>query len=166
MAPGGFLSAAMERSHGATAIAYSLPVEAGGYEVLLPQAPSIDVKMLDITMLAADMDAGDLSEGHPDLKNFLPRQYNRFWGFDVVSCGGVVVRNHPRAAYRVLGKTHRLSATQLDLALGHLRQCGTMVVLLHKPEVPGTIEILRLFAQSSSIQLFKSTRAHVKRSAL
>jgi hypothetical protein len=121
MASGGFLSAAMERSHGATAIAYSLPVEAGGYEALLPQAPSIDVKMLDITMLAADMDAGDIPEGHPDLKNFLLRQFNRVRGFDVVSCGGAVVRNQPGAAYRVLSETQRLSATQLALALGHLR---------------------------------------------
>lgn len=158
MAPGGFLSTALERNPGATATAYSLPVEAGGYEVLLPQAPSIDMKMLDITMLAVDMDAGGIPEGHPDLENFLPRQFNGVREFDVVSCGGAVVQNHPRAAYRVLSETHRLSVTQLAPALGHLRQGGTMVVLLHKPEAPSTAEILRL-----SSELFKSTRAHAKK---
>ena len=165
MAPGGFLSAAMERNPGAVATAYSLPVEAGGYEVLLPQTPSINTKMLDITMLAADMGADNVPEGHPDLANFLPRQFNGIREFDVVACGGAVVRNQPRASYRVLRENHRLSATQLALGLGHLRQGGTMVVLLHKPEASGIAEILRLFSRFSSIQLFKSTQAHVKRSA-
>jgi len=165
MAPGDFLSAAMEHNPDASATAYSLPVEAGGYEVLLPQSPGIDTRMLDVTMLAADMDADAIPEGHPDLANFLPRHFNGIWEFDVVSCGGSVVRSHSRAAYRALSETHRLSVTQLALGLGQLRRGGTMIVLLHKPEAPGTVETLHLFSQFSSIQLFKSTKAHAKRSA-
>lgn len=40
-----------------------------------------------------------------------------------------------------------------------------MIVLLHKPEAPGVVEILHQFSQFSSVKLFKSKKAHTKRSA-
>lgn len=73
MAPGGFLSAAMQFHPNAIATAYSLPLEAGGHEVLLPEHNNIKIKMLDITMLAADLGADNIPEGHSDIANFLPK---------------------------------------------------------------------------------------------
>lgn len=72
MAPGGFLFAAMQCNPDAIATAYTLPFEAGGHKVLLPKNENIKITMLDITMLAADLDADKIPEGHPDYANFLP----------------------------------------------------------------------------------------------
>ena len=88
MAPGGFLFAAMQYNPDAIATAYSLPFEAGGHKVLLPEKENIKIKMLDITMLAADMDADDIPEGHPDSANFLPKQFSGEREFDIALCDG------------------------------------------------------------------------------
>jgi 23S rRNA U2552 (ribose-2'-O)-methylase RlmE/FtsJ len=165
MAPGGFLLAAMQCNPDAIATAYSLPFEAGGHKVLLPENENIKIAMLDITMLAADMDANDIPEGHPDSANFLPKQFSDSREFDIVLCDGQVLRTHPRADYRALTEARRLSVTQLALGLGHLRPGGTMVVLLHGVEGLITLELLHMFTQFSSIQLIKPPRAHAKRSS-
>jgi len=165
VAPGGFLFAAMQCNPGAIATAYSLPFEAGGHKVLLPQKENIEIKMLNITMLVADMDIDDIPEGHPDSANFLPKQFSGDREFDIVLCDGQVLRTQPRADYRMRTEARRLSLTQLVLGLGHLKQGGTMVVLLHGVEGLITLELLHLFSQVSSVQLFKPARAHAKRSS-
>lgn len=165
MAPGGFLFAAMQCNPGAIATAYSLPFEAGGHKVLLPENKNIKTTMLDITMLAADMDADDIPEGHPDFANFLPKQFSGDREFDIVLCDGQLLRTQLRADYRTHSEARRLSVTQLALGLEHLRPGGTMVVLLHRLEGLITLELVQLFAQFSSIQLFKPPRAHAKRSS-
>ena len=88
MAPGGFLFAAMQYNPDAIATAYSLPFEAGGHKVILPEKENIKIKMLDITMLAADMDADDIPEGHPDSANLLPKQFSGEREFDIALCDG------------------------------------------------------------------------------
>lgn len=165
MAPGGFLFAAMQCNPDAIATAYTLPFEAGGHRILLPENDNIKTTMLDITMLAADLDADDVPEGHPDFANFLPKQFSGGREFDIVLCDGQVLRTQPRAEYRVRSEARRLSVTQLALGLGHLRPGGTMVVLLHRLEGLITLELLHLFAQFSFIRLFKPSRAHAKRSS-
>ncbi|GAB7335927.1 hypothetical protein MBLNU13_g08175t1 [Cladosporium sp. NU13] len=165
MAPGGFLFAAMQCNPDAIATAYSLPFEAGGHRILLPENENIKTTMLDITMLAADMDANSIPEGHPDFANFLPKHFSEDREFDIVLCDGQVLRTHLRADYRAHTEARRLSVTQLALGLGHLRRGGTMVVLLHRLEGLITLELLHLFAQFSSVQLFKPPRAHAKRSS-
>lgn len=165
MAPGGFLFAAMQCNPDAIATAYTLPFEAGGHRILLPENDNIKTTMLDITMLAADLDADDVPEGHPDFANFLPKQFSGGREFDIVLCDGQVLRTQPRAEYRVRSEARRLSVTQLALGLGHLRSGGTMVVLLHRLEGLITLELLHLFAQFSLIRLFKPSRAHAKRSS-
>lgn len=147
MAPGGFLFAAMQCNPDAIATAYSLPFEAGGHKVLLPENENIKTTMLDITMLAADLNADDIPEGHPDSANFLPKQFSEGREFDIVLCDGQVLRTQPRADYRVYTEARRLSVTQLALGLGHLRPGGTMVVLLHRLEGLITSELLYLFRQ-------------------
>ena len=165
MAPGGFLSAAMQCIPNAIATAYSLPFAAGGHKVLMPEHTNVKITMLDITMLAADLDTDDIPEEHPDSANFLPKYFSDGREFDIVFCDGPVLRTQTRADYRVHTEPRRLSVTQLALGLGHSRPGGTMVVLLHKFEGPITMEILHLFAQFSSIKLFKPPRAHAKRSS-
>lgn len=165
MAPGGFLFAAMQCNPDAIATAYTLPFEAGGHRVLLSKNENIKITMLDITMLAADLGADDIPKEHPDSTNFLPKQFSGCREFDIVLCDGQVLRTQPRADYRVHTEGRRLSVTQHALGLEHLRPGGTMVVLLHRLEGLITLELLYLFAQFSSIQLFKPSKAHAKRSS-
>jgi hypothetical protein len=87
MAPGGILSRIMKRNPGATATAYSLPVEVGGHEVLF-KSPDVKTEMLDITMLAADLGVDSIPEGHLDANNFLPKQFHEGRVFDIVLCDG------------------------------------------------------------------------------
>ena len=164
-APGGFLSAAMEYNPGAVVTACSLPVEAGGHQVLLPRHVDIDTRMLDITMLAADVGAVDISEDHPDLANFIPKQFHGLREFDIVLGDGQVLRTHSRAAYREHSEPRRLAVTQLALGLEHLREGGTIVVLLYKVEEPRTLEVLHQFHQFSAVRLFKHAKVHSKRSS-
>jgi 23S rRNA U2552 (ribose-2'-O)-methylase RlmE/FtsJ len=162
MAPGEFLSAAMRYNSSAMATAYSLPFEAGGHKVLLPQNQNIKTTLLDVTMLASDLGVDEIPEGHPDLANFLPKHFHEDREFDLVLCDGQVLRTQPRADYREHTEARRLTTTQLALGLGHLRSGGTIVVLLHKLEGPITVELLRLFHHFSSVKLFKPPRAHAK----
>lgn len=164
-APGGFLFTAMHCNPHASAVAYSLPVEDGGYAVLFPGTPSVEIKYMDVTMLAEDMGAGDIPADHPDRGNFLPKEFSEDSVFDVVVCGAGVLQTHSRAAYREHGERIRLTATQLVLGLEHVTPGGTMIVLLHKPEEMNTAEILHLFSRFSTVELFKPKQSHAKRSS-
>jgi hypothetical protein len=72
-APGGFLYTAMHCNSHASAVAYSLPVEDSGYEVLFPGTPNVEIKYMDVTMLAEDMGAGDISQTTQIVATFFPR---------------------------------------------------------------------------------------------
>jgi 23S rRNA U2552 (ribose-2'-O)-methylase RlmE/FtsJ len=165
MAPGGFLHAAMELNRHASATAYSLPVEDGGHKVLLPGHHSVKVKLLDITMLAADLGFDNIPKEHPDRNNFLPREFGDGRVFDMVFCDGQVLRNHKRAAYREKREARRLTVTQLALGLEHVKPGGTIIILLHKLEAVDTVELLCQFNHFSSITLFKPAKCHAKRSS-
>lgn len=88
MAPEGFLSDAMGQNPRATAEAYSLPSEAGGHKVILPEQEAVKTKFLDITMLAADMSVGNIPTDHPELADFLPKEISDGRMFDIVFCDG------------------------------------------------------------------------------
>jgi 23S rRNA U2552 (ribose-2'-O)-methylase RlmE/FtsJ len=165
MAPGGILSIAMQRIPNASVTAYSLPVEAGGHEVFLPKEKKVNVKMLDVTMLAADLGMNKIPHDHPDKSNFLPKEFDAARAFDIVLCDGQVLRTHERAAYREQCEARRLAVSQLILGLEHLRPSGKMIILMHKLEAPAVVEISHQFHQFSSIRLFKPTKAHAKRSS-
>jgi 23S rRNA U2552 (ribose-2'-O)-methylase RlmE/FtsJ len=165
MAPGGFLHAAMKLNPHASATAYSLPVEDGGHEILFPGHHSVKVKLLDITMLAADLGFDNFPKEHPDRNNFLPKEFGDGRVFDIVFCDGQVLRNHKRAAYRENREARRLTVTQLALGLEHVKPGGTIIILLHKLEAVDTVELLRQFNRFSSITLFKPAKCHAKRSS-
>jgi hypothetical protein len=155
----------MELNRHASATAYSLPVEDGGHKVLLPGHHSVKVKLLDITMLAADLGFDNIPKEHPDRNNFLPRELGDGRVFDMVFCDGQVLRNHKRAAYREKREARRLTVTQLALGLEHVKPGGTIIILLHKLEAVDTVELLCQFNHFSSITLFKPAKCHAKRSS-
>ena len=165
MAPGGFLATALSKNPGASALAFSLPISSGGHKALLPRHPNVKKYFLDITMLAADLDVGDIPNGHPDANNFLPRYFSKDQLFDLALCDGQVLRTHDRASYREKREARRLAVTQLALSLEHLRPGGTVIVLLHKVEAPGTVNLLWMFHKFSSVRVFKPKKGHAKRSS-
>ncbi|OKL57258.1 hypothetical protein UA08_07608 [Talaromyces atroroseus] len=165
MAPGGFLAIALSYNPEAQALAFSLPKINGGYSVLLPKRPNVTLRFLDVTMLAEDMGLSSIPHGHPDGGNFLSSQLDSRQSFDLVICDGQVLRNHDRADYRERREASRLCLTQLTLALDHLNPGGTMIVLLHKVEALSTVQLLHTFDKFASVQLFKHTKYHAKRSS-
>ncbi|KAI9934848.1 hypothetical protein MW887_000468 [Aspergillus wentii] len=164
-APGGFLATALRLNPSASAMGFSLPPSQGGHRDLLPSHPNIQLKFLDVTMLAEDMGATEIPAGHPDAERFLPRQFADEQTFDLIFCDGQVLRTHERAAYRERREAARLSISQLALGLEHIYPGGTMVVLLHKVEAWDTVKLLYQFSQFSSVRLFKPRKSHSKRSS-
>jgi 23S rRNA U2552 (ribose-2'-O)-methylase RlmE/FtsJ len=167
MAPGGFLATALSLSPGSSALAFTLPPDQGGHEVLLPPGPNVEVKLVDITMLAADMGVADnIPAEHADAGNFQrQKQLGPERHFDLVLCDGQVLRTHPRASYRERCESARLTVTQLALGLEHVRLGGTMVVLLHKLEHWRNVLLLYTFSKFASIKVFKPRTFHSKRSS-
>ena len=165
MAPGGFLEALLEVSPDARALAFSLPATEGGHDVLMPHKPNVRLKLLDLTMLAADMGVTDIPDEHPDARSFSPAQFKKGAAFDLVICDGQVLRTHRRAEYRESRENTRLIFTQLALGLERVKPGGTMVVLLHKVEAPDTLLLLHTFDRFSSVRLYKHRRFHATRSS-
>ncbi|KAL7917658.1 hypothetical protein ACQKWADRAFT_317182 [Trichoderma austrokoningii] len=166
-APGGFLESAIKMNSGARATAFSLPPSQGGHEIIMPLGPSVAFKYADVTMFAGDMGyTDDVPAENPDAADFvLERSIGAGQRFHLVLCDGQVLRTHVRAAYRERWESRRLTATQLAIGLEHVSSGGTMVVLLHKLDAPDTAALLHTFSKFSTIQLFKPSKAHAKRSS-
>lgn len=166
MASGGFLEEALRRNPGSRALAFTLPVENGGHEVLLPHYNSVSVKFLDINMLAEDMGAIPIPPDHEEAGQFLPRQLSEGKrSFDMALCDGQVRRTHIRAEYRERREANRLNWVQLALGLEHLKEGGTMIVLMHKVEAWRSVRILHQFSKFATVKVFKPSRAHNTRSS-
>ncbi|CRK36198.1 hypothetical protein BN1723_007498 [Verticillium longisporum] len=165
MAPGGFLQTALSFNPGSKALGFSLPISHGGHKILLPRRADVDLRFLDVTMLAADMGSPNIPVDHIDAEKFLPRQIDTSRVFDLVLCDGQVLRTHDRAPYREKREARRLTTVQLALGLEHLRSGGTMIVVLHKLEAWDTLCLVRLFTRFASIKLFKPIPGHAKRSS-
>ena len=167
IAPGGFVAALLDKYPAARIRAMSLSPGAGGHEVLL-KSSNLDFEFVDIPMLAADMDFGECEcpAAHPGAGDFLyARRFDPHEKFDLVFCDGQVLRTQIRAQWRELREARRLTLTQLALGLEHMREGGTMVILLHKLEAWHNLQLLHLLDSFSNIQLFKSTRSHATRSS-
>ncbi|KAH0441157.1 hypothetical protein CcaCcLH18_02067 [Colletotrichum camelliae] len=168
MAPGGFLATAMKlnENSGAKAIGFSLPIADGGYQSLVPKSKDIDVRYLDVTMLAADLGFENIPIDHPDAGKFLPRQFEPGQKFDLVICSSSVVREHDVDDYRKKTKPRRLTTSQLALGLERLNPGGTMIVLFHKVEAWTTVlQLYRFRKFCKKVLLFKPTKGHTKRSS-
>ena len=168
MAPGGFTASMLKRNPNAKACGISLPPSQGGHKILLPNWQTnsrIQVCFLDITMLAAEMDATDIPAEHPDAANFLPDRPYHGEQFDLIFCDGQVLRMHPRAEYRERHKAWRLLTSQLVLALQRIRANGKIVALLHKVDAWDTVVLLYTLSKFSSLRLFKPEKKHAIRSS-
>lgn len=164
MAPGGYTASALKYNPSATAFGITLPPEEGGHELLLQSSQS-SVLYLDITMLAKEFGVESPPLTHPDHGKFLSERPYLEHAFDLVFCDGQVLRTHQRAEYRERHEALRLTVSQLILALQRVRNGGTVIILLHKLEAWDTAELLHLFQQFSSIQLFKPKQKHAIRSS-
>lgn len=168
-APGGFLHVALQVNTSARATAFTLPVELGGHPINIePEVLSakVDLTTADITLFAADMGVTVIPSSHADAENFiLDRKIPAEALFDLVICGAGVLRTHDRAEYRERREPRRLAATQLALGLGHMRDGGTLIMLLHKPESWDVVKLLHALDKFADVRLFKPRRAHVIRSS-
>lgn len=165
MAPGGFLNAALLANPGSHALAFTLPIEKGGHNVLLPQYDCVKIQYVDINLLAGDMGVAKVPSNHEESGQFHPRVLPKGEEFDLALCDGQVLRTHARAAYREQREAHRLLSVQLALGLEHLRDGGTMIVLLHGVDSWRSVLILHLFSKFSKVQLFKPSKAHTTSSS-
>ncbi|KAL1586096.1 hypothetical protein WHR41_04765 [Cladosporium halotolerans] len=166
MAPGGFLRFAKDINPTSSVTASSLPIASGGHDVFIELDSSIELKFLDITMLASDMGAEHIPDDHADRQNFFPKQLPDGRLFDLILCDGQVLRTHERAPYREKEReARRLTSTQLALGLEHVKAGGTMIVLLHRLESCDTVELLQKFATFSTVRLFKPKSGHATRSS-
>lgn len=145
MAPGVYLAKALKRNANAYAVDYTLLPSQGELIPILSDSENLKVNFL--TMLAADMDVkpDEIPSDHSDSANFLPRHFKDDRSFHIVLCGGAVLRNRNRAAYRFRYESRRLLQTQLALGLEHLRPGGTMIIFLHKLECLNNISLPRKF---------------------
>ncbi len=178
LAPGGFTTAALTHNPRVKVHGITLPVELGGYEVRIPRwqtDPRIAaIRFLDVTMLAGEMGVDIDDDGaavvpatHPDAGRFIAERPFAGEQFDLVFCGGTVVRNHPRAAYRCRAgcESVRLLTSQLALGLGRLRPGGTLVLVMHRADAWDSVGLLRLFSGLADVVLFKPARAHARKSS-
>lgn len=168
MAPGGFTASVLKRYPIARVCAISLPLTQGGHKILLPgwqTDPRIRVRLLDVTMLAAEMGAAEISAQHPDAANFSLHRPFQCQEFDLIFCDGQVLRTHPRAQYREKREASRLLTSQLVLAMQRIRQDGKIVMLLHNIDVWDTVALLYTFSKFSSLRLFKPKKKHSIRSS-
>jgi 23S rRNA U2552 (ribose-2'-O)-methylase RlmE/FtsJ len=166
MAPGGFLSTALQYNTLAQAVAFTLPPENGGHEVFLPENDMVMIKFNDITMLAADMGIEQIPSEHTATQDFtIKKQLPENYLFNLVLCDGHVLRTHHRPAQREPREARRLIAVQLALGLEHLKPGGTMVIRLHRIDKMLTAELIYQFSKFSQIKLFKPTCGHNLRSS-
>ncbi|MCJ1270161.1 hypothetical protein MMC22_010057 [Lobaria immixta] len=162
MAPGGFAAAALKRNARAKIRGISLPVACGGHEMLLEERSwspgQVQCQFLDITMLATEFGVSSIPESHPEQSSFLANRPYLDESFQLVFCGGTIVRNPNPPKYR--SEALRLRTSQLILALQRIAIGGTLVMLLHKADAWDTALLLYQFSQFSAIQLFKPEKKH------
>jgi hypothetical protein len=163
MAPGGFTWGTLKYNSDAVSFGITLPPENGGYKNYLT-LPAERVKFMDITMLAREFGTETVPKDHPDHSLFLAERPFIDQRFQLVFCGGAVLRGHERANYRRNSERTRLTTSQLILAMQRIIPGGTMVVLLRKPEEWDVVCLLYQFSSFADIQLFKPHKKHAVRS--
>jgi len=168
MAPGGFAQTVLHKYRDAKIRGITLPSEMGGLRVMLPgwrDSLKIRIEFADITMLANEMGrpATSIPTQHPDIAKFSSQRPFQNETFDLVFCGatGATTRRAGAGAeHREPHKRLRLATSQLVFALQRLRNQGSLVLVMHKPESFDTAEIIRMFTRCSSVRLFKSKTKH------
>lgn len=159
MAPGGFTWATRECNPDCIAYGITLSPTAGGYTNHFPLSHT-HLKYMDITMIAREFGVEDVPITHPDHSLFLDERPFLGQHFQIIFCGGAVLRNHERKDHRRNFEKIRLTASQMILAMQRILPGGTMVVLLRKPDSWDTFRLLHQFSSFSKIELFKPRKKH------
>lgn len=109
-----------------------------------------------------DLDPSMVSSDN-QFKNFLARSQNP-WptkSFDIILCNHGVARRgdkaNPRPDEEVENDLLRMHAAHIMFSLLHVKEGGTVILLLKKIEAWDTIQILYAFSQFSELSTFKST---------
>jgi hypothetical protein len=170
MAPGGYTWSLLQVIPQACIYGITLPSEIGGHPMLLPfgnDNPSVEVKLMDITMLAVEFGTAlaKIPAKHPEATEFSAETPYQGLVFDIVLCDGQVLRTHRRAEYRQDRESFRLTISQLIFGMKRIKVGGTLIILLHKVDAWNTIKLLKAFDTFSKIELFKPEKIHGKRSS-
>jgi 23S rRNA U2552 (ribose-2'-O)-methylase RlmE/FtsJ len=173
MAPGGFAQTVLRKHRDAKIRGITLPSEMGGLRIMLPgwrNDLKVRIEFADITMLANEMGrpATSIPTRHPDIAKFCSKRPFQNETFDLVFCGatGATTRRaHAGAEHHESHKRLRLATSQLVFALQRLRNQGSLVLVMHKPESFDTAEVIRTFTKCSSVRLFKSETKHAIKSS-
>jgi 23S rRNA U2552 (ribose-2'-O)-methylase RlmE/FtsJ len=185
MAPGGFTQTVLRKHRNAIIRGITLPSDMGGLQIMLPEWKDdsqrimlpgwtddlqILIKFTDITMLADEMGrpATSIPIQHPDIAKFSSERLFQNERFDLVFCGatGATTRHVDAGAENYAShKRLRLATSQLVFALQHLRNQGSLVLVMHKPESYDTADVIRTFTKCSSVRLFKSKTMHAIKSS-
>jgi 23S rRNA U2552 (ribose-2'-O)-methylase RlmE/FtsJ len=168
MAPGGFAQTVLRKHPNARIWGITLPSEMGGLRVMLPRWRddlNVRIEFADVTRLANEMGcpAPSIPTQHPDIAKFSSKRLFQNETFDLVFCGATgatTQRAHSGAEHHKSHKRLRLTTSQLVFALQRLRNQGSLVLVMHKPESFDTAEVIRTFTKCSSVRLFKSKRKH------
>ncbi|KAF4633576.1 hypothetical protein G7Y89_g4541 [Cudoniella acicularis] len=165
MAPGGYTAAVLKYHPNAKAYGITLPIEQGGHPLHIPKNRLAGLKLLDITMLAAEFTDRPLPANHPGRAEFLSVRPFRHYAFDLVFCDGMVLRTQERPTYREENEVTRLSCSQMILAMQRVAEGGTIIMLLHKIDSWGAASILYTFSKFAKVEVFKPTKKHATRSS-
>ncbi|MCJ1240832.1 hypothetical protein MMC14_008836 [Varicellaria rhodocarpa] len=167
MAPGGYSASALKYNPGSVVRGITLPEDQGGHRMLVKAPPGcrMHVKDLDITMLATEFGVTDIPPNHPEGDKFSTTRLFAQENFDLVFCGGQVLRNHPKPKHCEPREHTRLIVSQLIFALQRIKTGGRLVVLLHKADAWSSIQLILQIDRFASVLLFKPRAAHKVRSS-
>jgi 23S rRNA U2552 (ribose-2'-O)-methylase RlmE/FtsJ len=173
MAPGGFAQTVLRKHRDAKIRGITLPSEMKGLQIMLPgwrDDLRVRIEFADITMLANEMGrpAASIPAQHPDIAKFCLKRPFQNETFDLVFCGATratTQRAHAGTEHHESHKRLRLATSQLVFALQRLRNQGSLVLVMHKPESFDTAEVIRTFTKCSSVRLFKSETKHAIKSS-
>jgi hypothetical protein len=116
-------------------------------------------------MLANEMGrpATSIPTQRPDIAKFSSKRPFQNETFNLVFCAATSAttqRAHVSPKHHKSRKRLRLATSQLVFALQRLRNQGSLVLVMHKPESFNTAEVIRTFTKCSSVRLFKSKTKH------
>lgn len=168
MAPGDFSSAVLKVHPNARISAITLPKSLNGHDILLRDCRKdlgVQVQLVDVTMLAAEMDVHAVPSNHPDAVNFRFDRPFTDKRYDLIFCDGQVLRMHRRADYREKREAWRLLTSQLVVTMRRIKHNGTVVALLHRLDAWDTVALLHTLSTFSTLDLFKPKKKHAIKSS-
>jgi hypothetical protein len=104
----------------------------------------------------------------PDIAKFSSGILFQNKTFDFVFCSATGATTRHADAGAEHHKPHKrlqLATSQLVFALQRLRNQGSLVLVMHKPESFNTAKVIRTFTKCSTVRLFKLKTKHINKSS-